>query len=142
MEKLVSDANVVVKWFIEEEHSDKALKLRDMHVNGEILIAAPELLPFEILNTLKYSNLFKKEELKNAALSISSYGIELHPLRGKLAEKTVEIAVEKDITIYDASYIALAITLNTKLYTADRKLIEKLGQKYKKTVLHISQITT
>jgi len=140
MEKLVSDANVVVKWFIEEEYSDKALKLRDMHVNGERLIAAPELLPFEVLNALKYSNLFKKEELKNAALSISSYGIELHPLRGKLAEKTVEIAIEKDITIYDASYVALAITLNTKLYTADQKLIEKLGQKYKKTVLHISQI--
>lgn len=140
MEKLVSDASVIVKWFIEEEYSDKALKLRDMHVNGEIIIAAPELLLFEVLNALKYSDLFKEEELKSAALSLSSYGIELFSLRGKLIEKTVEIAVEKDVTIYDASYVALAATLNTKLYTADQKLVEKLGQKYKKIVLHISQV--
>jgi len=140
MEKVVSDASVIVKWFIEEEYSDKALKLRDMHVNGEIVIVAPELLPFEVLNVLKYSNLFGKEELKNAALSLSSYGIELYSLKGMLAEKTVEIAVENDITIYDASYIALADTLNMKLYTADQKLIKKLGEKYKKITIHISKV--
>ena len=140
MEKLVSDASVIVKWFIEEEHSDKALKLRDMHVNGEIIITAPELLPFEVLNALKHSNLFKKEELKSAAQSLSSYGIQLHSLKGKIAEKTIEIAAEKDITIYDASYIALATTLNTTLYTADEKLIKKLGKEYKKIVIHISKI--
>ena len=140
MEKVVSDASVIVKWFIEEEYSDKALKLRDMHVNGEIVIVAPELLPFEVLNALKYSNLFGKEELKNAALSLSSYGIELYSLKGMLAEKTVEIAVENDITIYDASYIALADTLNMKLYTADQKLIRKLGEKYKKITIHISKV--
>ncbi|MHA1722933.1 MAG: type II toxin-antitoxin system VapC family toxin [Candidatus Baldrarchaeia archaeon] len=140
MEKVVSDASVIVKWFIEEEYSDKALKLRDMHVNGEIVIVAPELLPFEVLNALKYSNLFGREELKNAALSLSSYGIELYSLKGMLAEKTVEIAVENDITIYDASYIALADTLNMKLYTADQKLIRKLGEKYKKITIHISNV--
>lgn len=140
MEKLVSDASVIVKWFIEEEYSDKTLKLRDMHVNGEIIIAAPELLPFKVLNALKYSNLFKKEELKSAAQSLSSYGIQFHSLKRELAEKTVEIAAEKDITIYDASYIALATTLNTTLYTADEKLIEKLGKEYKKIATHISKI--
>ena len=28
MERVVSDASIVVKWFIDEEYSDKALKLR------------------------------------------------------------------------------------------------------------------
>ena len=140
MERIVADASVVVKWFIQEKHSDNALKLRDMHVNGEILIAAPELLPFEVLNALKYSQLFTLEELKMAAISLSSYGIELYPLKGKLAEKTVEISAEKDITIYDASYIALAQELKTTLYTADQKLIRKIGKEYAKTVLHISKI--
>ncbi|MHA1607205.1 MAG: hypothetical protein ACTSWP_06665 [Candidatus Freyarchaeota archaeon] len=39
------------------------------------------------------------EELRAAALSPSSYGIELHPLRGELAEKTVEVAVDMDVTV-------------------------------------------
>ena len=140
MEQVVSDASVVVKWFIQEEYSDKALKLRDMHVNGEVYVTAPELLPFEVLNALKYSGLFKLEELKIAAISLSSYGIELYSLEGKLAEKALEIAVERDITVYDAAYIALAQELNTILYTADRKLIRKVGKKYSEIVLHISKV--
>jgi len=140
MERVVSDASVVVKWFIQEEYSDKALKLRDMHVNGEIYLAAPELLPFEVLNALKYSRLFSIKELKMAAISLSSYGIELYSLKGKLAHRTMEIAVEKDITVYDASYIALAQELNTNLYTADEKLVRKVGKEYSKIIIHISEI--
>jgi len=140
MERVVSDASVVVKWFIQEEYSDKALRLRDMHVNGEIYVTAPELLPFEVLNALKYSGLFSLEELKMASISLSSYGIELHSLKGKLAEKALEIAVERDITVYDAAYIALAQELNTILYTADRRLIRKIGKEYSEIVLHISKI--
>ena len=37
-----------------------------------------------------------------------------------------------DVTVYDSFHVALAATLNTKLYTADRKLIEKLEGKYRK----------
>lgn len=141
MEKVVSDASVIVKWFIEEEHSDKALKLRDMHVNGEVSIAAPELMPFEVLNALKYSGLFELDELKAAAISLSSYGIELYSLKGELAERAVEIAVEKDITVYDAVYLALANELSTVLYTADEKLIRKVGREYGDIVVHISKIS-
>lgn len=137
MEKLVGDASVIVKWFIEEEYTNEALRLRDMHVNGEIMLAAPELLPFEVLNALKYSGLFEKEELKSAAISLSNYRIELHTLKGVLAEKTVEIAIDENITIYDASYVALATILKTKMFTADEKLVEKLAQKY--GIYHISQ---
>ena len=141
MEKVVSDASVIVKWFIEEEHSDKALKLRDMHVNGEVSVAAPELMPFEVLNALKYSGLFELDELKAAAISLSSYGIELYSLKGELAERAVEIAVEKDITVYDAVYLALANELSTVLYTADEKLIRKVGREYGDIVVHISKIS-
>ena len=137
MERVVADASVLVKWFIFEEDSDKALKLRDMHVNGEICIAAPELLPFEVLNALKYSRLFTLDELREAGKALSKYGIELYPLVGELAEETVEIAVKKDITIYDASYVALARQLDTVLYTADKKLVNKV-KGY--PVYHISQL--
>ena len=138
MEKVVCDASVVVKWFIEEPFSDKALKLRDKHINGEIRIAAPHLLPFEVLNALKYSNLFSKEELRDAALSLSYYGIELYPLKNNFAKITVEIAMDNNITVYDAAYVALAQILDTKLYTADKKLIEKLGKNYQGLVIHIA----
>ncbi len=138
MERVVGDASVIVKWFIEEEHSDMALKLRDMHVNGEVHLVAPELLPFEVLNAIRYSDLFTLEEIKAIADSLLSYGIELYPLEKELAEKAVEIAVKRDITVYDASYIALARKLNTVFYTADEKLLERLEEK--EPLRHISSI--
>ncbi len=48
-------------------------------------------------------------------------------LAGKLAERTIKIAKEKYITVYDASYIALAEEQKAKLYTADERLIKKVN---------------
>lgn len=141
MVKVVSDASVVVKWFIQEKESEKALKLRDMHVSGQLDIAAPELLFFEVLNALKSSRLFSEEELKTAANSLLNYRVELHPLNKQLAEKTVEIAVKTNLTIYDAAYVALAVELETVLYTADEKIVETAGEKYSGRVLHVSGVT-
>ena len=40
--------------------------------------------------------------------------------------EAVELAVKCDITVYDALFLALALKLNDKLVTTDRKLYEKL----------------
>jgi len=61
---VVVDASVVAKWYLEEEYTEKALKLRDMHVNGEIELTAPELLLFEVLNAIRYSGVFPVGELR------------------------------------------------------------------------------
>jgi len=140
MEKVVSDASIIVKWFIDEEYSDRALKLRDMHVNGEVHIVAPELMPFEVLNALRYSGLFTVEEIKLAANSLLSYGIGLYPLDMEFAEETVEIALSKDVTIYDAAYLALARKLKVVFYTADKDLIKKFGEEYAEIAIHVSRI--
>ena len=40
--------------------------------------------------------------------------------------EAIELAVKYDITVYDALFVALALKLNDKLVTTDRKLYEKL----------------
>jgi len=40
--------------------------------------------------------------------------------------EAVELAVKYDVTVYDALFVALALRLNDKLVTIDRKLWEKL----------------
>lgn len=59
---MVVDASVVVKWFVEEVYTDKALKLRDDPVDGLIGVAAPQLLTFGLLNSLKYNPAFGLED--------------------------------------------------------------------------------
>jgi len=64
--EVVVDASIVVKWFVEEEGSDKSLKLRDQYIEGKIRIIAPELMIFETLNALYYKRLFSEKELKRS----------------------------------------------------------------------------
>ncbi len=135
---MIADASVVVKWYLEEEYSGEALRLRDDYISGLINIAAPELMPFEVVNAVKYSRRdVSLEKLKMIIESLSLYGFKLYRLKGEYALRTIEASVENDITIYDASYVGLAILLNTTLYTADEHLINKLKQRYRKHVKHI-----
>jgi predicted nucleic acid-binding protein len=43
-----------------------------------------------------------------------------------IAEETINIAITKNISVYDATYIALTQKLNGTLYTADQKLAAAL----------------
>ena len=56
----IIDASIVVKWFVDEENSKKALDIRNDHINGNIKIIVPDLTFIEVLNALKYKG--KTEE--------------------------------------------------------------------------------
>ena len=123
-EKVVVDASVVVKWLLEGEHSGKALLTSNKFVRAVELLS-PSLMPYEVLNALRYSNLYSEEELIGAAESLEKYGIELWDLRGRYCEEVVRTAVALDITLYDASYVALAKLAGAKLVTADQEVVNK-----------------
>jgi len=124
-DKIVVDASVVVKWFVEEKYSKEALIIRDSFTEGLVDIVAPPLLYFDVLNALKYSGAFGEDELKKIACILEDYQFTVYDLKGVYAERVVEIAMRKGITIYDASYVALALIEGVDLYTADEKLLTK-----------------
>lgn len=135
--KVVLDASVVVKWFVEESYSKEARLLRDTYANGLIDLVAPNLLFYEVINALKYSGGFGEDELKEVIEALKDYQITLYEFSGNIALKAIEVAMRKGITIYDATYVALAYELGTILYTADEKLIRKV--KDKNHVKHIME---
>ena len=135
--KIVVDASIIAKWFLIEKYSDEALKVRNDYIKGLIEIAVPSLLEYEVLNALKYSGAYTTEELKKIGRALNNYNFTTYQLQGELKQHTIQIAEENNVTIYDASYIALAETIKTKLYTADEELIAK----FPNTATHIKQYT-
>ncbi|KYH36639.1 MAG: twitching motility protein PilT [Candidatus Bathyarchaeota archaeon B24] len=121
----VVDASVVLKWFVSEDYSKEAEALREAYANGLIDLAAPSLLPYEVLNALKYSTAFGEDELKEVAEVLDDLQITYYGLQKELAAKAVEIAMRKGVTVYGSSYLALAHRLQTIVYTADERLIRK-----------------
>lgn len=138
-EVVVADASVVVKWFVEEEYSDKALDLRDDYVDRVTEIASPELLSFEVLNSLRYNPELGERDIKECAVALEKYSLWLFPLSGTLADKSIENALKYGLTIYDACYMALGELKEAIVYTADKNLLEKVKELL--WVRHISRYT-
>jgi len=50
----VLDASVLIKWFSNEEYTDRALKLRDDFLQGYTELVVPDLLLYEVSNALRW----------------------------------------------------------------------------------------
>ena len=120
-QKTVIDASVIVKWFVDEEGTEKALKLRADHIDGRILIAVPELLFLEVLNALRYkgATIRKLNEANDALWDIQ---LQVEKTNKFILEKANELAMKHNLSLYDAIYLAFAIVNGSPLITADKQL--------------------
>ncbi|MCF2139244.1 MAG: type II toxin-antitoxin system VapC family toxin [Candidatus Lokiarchaeota archaeon] len=142
IKNIIVDASVIVKWFIDENNSDKAEKIKEQFVNEEINIIIPSLLYYEVLNALKYSKLFNVRELNLVGESLENYGFDVFAIKDEIREKMVEISLNFDVSIYDASYIALADKFNTQMVTADEKFSKKLPKNLKHLILALKDYSS
>ncbi|MHA1619587.1 MAG: type II toxin-antitoxin system VapC family toxin [Promethearchaeota archaeon] len=137
MVSVVIDASVITKWYIKENLSEYAEKIREDYIIGKISLLAPSQLPYEVLNALTYSNLFSTQELDTIGESLENYGISLIPIINNARTTMVDIAISHKISIYDAAYIALSIENKIQFITADTKLKKKLPAKLKDTIMNL-----
>lgn len=125
---IVVDASVVAKWFVQEEETENALLLRNDYLKGKTVIACPDLLGYEVLNALRYKPSFGEKDLNEVASALRKYSFLSYPiLNHGLADQAIKVAMKYGLSIYDSSYIAVANELDSTLYTADRKLVEKVN---------------
>lgn len=136
MKNVVVDTSVAMKWFFPESGFKKALELKDKHIKGELLIYSRDLFLYEFISALKnYSS--QKIEVKDFSLAVSalmSLKIKLLPLNFQETEDLFLLSRKINISIYDCSFVLLAIKLKAPLYTADKKLYLK-GKDYLKMIL-------
>lgn len=120
-QKKVLDASVIVKEFSNEIDTDKTIKLIKSHVNNEILIIVPELLFIEVLNAFRFKN---KDEnaIKKINSDLEGFQFEVQRTTKSLLDKSIEISINNNLTIYDSIYIALAQFNGCPLITADKEL--------------------
>lgn len=129
MDEVVIDTNIIVKFFVNEEYSDLALRLKDSYIEGNIDVVVPSLMKYEFISALR-SNKFSAEEIKLALKALDDYSFKTEEFSKKVADLTTDLVFRHSLSSYDASYVALASLLGCTFYTADDKLIdrtEKIG---------------
>ena len=122
---LVVDSSVVAKWYLVEEGSGAAISIRDEFATGKLDLAVPTLMFYEVVNALRFSGAFSGVELELAARSLGKYGFQAWRPRGRFLELATKMSFESGVTVYDASYVALAKMRGCKAVTEDRELLER-----------------
>ena len=123
---LVLDTSVILKWYKEEEDSDKAIEIRDKSIRGEIQISVPDLVLYEMANAPRYSQQCTPDDIARVIDNFSKFEIDIVIPTTNLIKKACRLAVEYDITVYDGVYLALAEDLAFSLVTADLKFYRKI----------------
>ena len=125
---IILDSSVIAKWFFPEESGQLALKIKDDFTTNVTSISAPLLLYWEINNLLKTATKRLRITAKSA-VSVYEAFLKLNFIvysSEELMAKTLKIAIQFDISSYDASYVALAEYLQKPFFTADQKLLSKI----------------
>jgi len=135
---LVIDASVVIKFYISEIFSDKAQEVMLQAANGELTLLAPDLLYPETGNILwKKQRLHEltPDEIEEIVDAVTSLPIKVERSR-EIMPLSVAIALQTGITVYDAMYVAVAGIYETRMITADRRLVDALGKTEFKNNVH------
>jgi len=124
-EEAVIDASVAAKWFTEEEGTDRALEVRESHIEGGRTLIAPDLIVYEIANALRFKPGFDQERVARVVEDLLDLQMDLINPSRDLLRIGSELAFRYGITIYDSCYIALGELMGIEVYTSDKQLYER-----------------
>ena len=128
--RYVIDASVGIKLFVDEVYSDKVQTLfNKLAADIPAIFYVPDLFYIECTNILlKYSRRFGRslEDSRADLLDLGRLALRVVST-AELMDDALLLAVEHDITAYDACYAVLASRLELPLITADEKLVKAVS---------------
>jgi predicted nucleic acid-binding protein len=130
----VLDASVAAKWLLDHEpYAQEAKSLLRSHASGRISFTAPDFFWLEIGNVFwkavrqqRISKDVAEDYLVELASSVSIPTVSSVILR----EDALLIALTYNRSVYDSSYLALALTSGLPMITADERLVRALGARF------------
>jgi predicted nucleic acid-binding protein len=135
------DASVTAKWYIPETHSDEAELLFDDRVG----LHAPQLIVPELGNiALKKHRCGGIDDavVRKIAMSSLSQFIQLHA-HEPLLETALLNAAKTRQSVHDWIYLSLAVSLNCKFVTADRRFFLAMrNTSFRESMLWIENIAS
>jgi predicted nucleic acid-binding protein len=134
---VVSDANVVLKWFHSrgEEEVESARALLDAHKERRVALSVLDLTVYEVGNALMRGRMGASAE--QAATVIEALAEICPPIRPSREEMKAasQLAERHGLTLYDAAYSAVARSRSAELVTLDPALLNaELGSRPREVI--------
>ena len=126
MKKVVADASFCGAWILPDESSGAAERLLTRAISGAIELVVPALWHYEMLNLLRSA--VRRKRLATAEMDLAVEALErvpmtLEDLPGAPARRRIlHLAMQFELSAYDAAYLELADRFKIALQTNDAKL--------------------
>ena len=134
MKDFVVDNSVVLSWVFEDEHSKVSQSILNELFKNQAYV--PSLWPFELANALYVAE--KRGRIKEADSMTFIKNLKDLPICiennnfDNITKDILALSRKHSITVYDASYVELALRKNLPLITFNKELIvaaKKIGLK-------------
>ncbi len=122
MTRVIVDASVVLAWLLSEDRPAWVESLIDQVRAGKVHIAVPALFWLEIGNRFARDRTLTDVQAMDGMLHIESIGFETRELDRPLRLRALQLGRTTHLSMYDATYLALAHALTSPLATLDRHL--------------------
>jgi predicted nucleic acid-binding protein len=137
--RYVLDASIAIKWFVPEIYSDVARRL--LASNHTFLV--PDFFFSELVNVF-WKRVRRGEDTadnaKQTLADLNTIPLEVY-LSRPLMPLALDIALQSDRAVYDSLYLALAITQQCQMVTADEKFYNALrNSSYVSNLLWVEDI--
>ena len=123
----VLDSSIAIKWFVDESDSKEAVELLKRLNEKKVTIIVPDLILYEIANSLRWNPKFNQEDIEEALRDIAGFGLQINAPTFELLKSAISLAYATGCTVYDAVFLALAKKNECVLVTADQKLARVKG---------------
>lgn len=121
----VLDNSVIMAWLFEDERDDYSLKVLDALSFAKVYV--PAIWPLEYLNTLlvaerKKRISFQRSQEFRSIISLGDFKIDKESVM-TLSNDLYSLAKIYKLTVYDASYLELALRRSLPLVSLDKQVI-------------------
>lgn len=126
MKKVVADASFCGAWIFPDESTDEAEFLLKELLTGTAQLVVPALWHYEMANMLRSGyrrGRLSKPSLRKAFKALSQVPVHVVDVPNRKGiGGLVEMALECELSSYDAAYLELSCRLKLPLLTADKAL--------------------
>ncbi len=122
MRRIIVDSSVALAWLLEEERPAWVNDLMSDFEYGAARAIVPSLFWLEVGNILGRDHELTEEGAMDGLLRLEALGLETAEIAPPLRLRALQLARRTGLTMYDATYLAVAEATKAPLFTLDQRL--------------------
>jgi predicted nucleic acid-binding protein len=126
VERYLADTGVFVRWYIEQEGFEDALRVQAAFLAGAVALETVDFVRYELGDVLRRKGLLLKkitpEQYLAAVRSLDDLGLTVHITTADILEQAADLAARRMISFNDALLVAWSLELGATILTTDKRL--------------------